>query len=728
MTAGTDEQMAGPRAAARAGLAAQPGTRLIDGAWVAAILVAVTGTVLTVVCWGDLHLSDASSNLASSAAAAWYATLGALIVRRVRNRVGWLLLAEGAGLGLLALLSAYAVAGVITYPGALPAARLVGAVAEWLFFVVVAGFAVTIFFFPSGTLPSRRWRPAVALNLLATGLLVAGFAVVPRQVALPAPGGVSLTYGNPFAIPAAGRALSAVPVSNLNAFTVVSIVFLAAASASLVVRYRAGGGDLRRQISWVALSGAAFVLCQIVALIAIVADHGRIPLVATVAYEGTAVIALFGLPALITVGILKYRLYEIDVIINRAVVYGLVSAGLTAVYAGIVLGFGALAGQQGSPGLTIAAAVAVALLFQPVRQRARRVANRLVYGERATPYQVLSDFAAGMAGQLDYDKAVDRMVTVLASATGATRAEAWIRIGAQLRPVTIWPDGPASLDALPVAGDDLPAFGEMTRAVAVRHGDQLLGALALQKPKNEPLTAAEDKLLRDLASQAGLVFRNRRLTAELRATIAELTASRRRLVGAQDAERRRIERNLHDGAQQQLVALSIQLGLLEESAGEPGAVGQLVPQLKSAVRAALDDLRDLARGIYPPLLAEQGLAAALAGQARRAALPVRVEADGIGRYPQDTESTVYFCALEALQNVAKYAAASQATVGLSGAGGGLRFTVTDDGAGFDPAATRKGSGLQGMADRLAALGGTLEVCSRPGQGTTVEGWLPLPDQ
>jgi hypothetical protein len=274
MTAGTDEQMAGPRAAVRAGLAAQPGTRLIDGAWVAAILVAVTGTVLTVVCWGDLHLSDASSNLASSAAAAWYATLGALIVRRVRNRVGWLLLAEGAGLGLLALLSAYAVAGVITYPGALPAARLVGAVAEWLFFVVVAGFAVTIFFFPSGTLPSRRWRPAVALNLLATGLLVAGFAVVPRQVALPAPGGVSLTYGNPFAIPAAGRALSAVPVSNLNAFTVVSIVFLAAASASLVVRYRAGGGDLRRQISWVALSGAAFVLCQIVALIATVATAG----------------------------------------------------------------------------------------------------------------------------------------------------------------------------------------------------------------------------------------------------------------------------------------------------------------------------------------------------------------------------------------------------------------------------------------------------------------------
>jgi signal transduction histidine kinase len=199
-------------------------------------------------------------------------------------------------------------------------------------------------------------------------------------------------------------------------------------------------------------------------------------------------------------------------------------------------------------------------------------------------------------------------------------------------------------------------------------------------------------------------------------------------VEAQDAERRKIERNLHDGAQQQLVALSIQLGLLEESAEGPDSVRQLAPQLKSAVRAALDDLRDLARGIYPPLLAEQGLAAALRGQVRKAPLPVLVEADGVGRYPQDTESTVYFCALEALQNVAKYAGAAQATVGLSCVNGGLQVRVTDDGAGFDPAATHRGTGLQGMADRLAALGGSLHIHSQPGHGTTVQGWLPLPAQ
>jgi signal transduction histidine kinase len=729
MTASADSQTAGARIPPRGGPAGPPGTRLVDGWWAATMLIAVAGAVLTAVSWRGLHPSDAFSNVASSAAAAGYATLGALIVRRVRNPVGWLLLAVGAGTGTMSLLSAYAAVGIITYPGALPAAEQVGAVAEWTFFPVVAGFGLTLFFFPSGTLPSRRWRPVVALNLLATGLLLIAFAVVPRHVALPAPGGVSLTYQNPFGIQAVGHALSAVPVGNFNTFTLISILFLAAASVSLVVRYRAGGSEMRRQISWVALTGAGFALLQLVALAAIVADHGKIPVVATVAYEGTAAIALFGLPAVITIGILKYRLYEIDVIINRTVVYGLVSAGLTAVYAGIVLGIGALAGQQGGPVLTIAAAVTVALLFQPARQRAQRVANRLVYGERATPYQVLSDFADSMAGQLDYDKAIDRMVAVLASASGATRTEAWIRVGAELRPVATWPRGSSLPDPLPL-GDDagLPAFEVTSRAVAVRHGDELLGALALQKPRNEPLTIAEDKLLQHLASQAGLVFRNGRLTAELQATIGELTASRRRLVEAQDAERRKIERNLHDGAQQQLIAVTIQLGLLEQSAEDAQCVRQMTPQIRDALRAALEDLRDLARGIYPPLLAERGLISALQAQTRKISLPVTIEADSVGRYPQDTESTVYFCTLEALQNVTKYAGAGQATVCLSGTNGSLQFTITDDGTGFDTATARKGTGLQGMADRLAALGGTLHVHSRPGHGTTLSGRLPVPVQ
>ncbi|HEY1641676.1 MAG TPA: sensor histidine kinase [Streptosporangiaceae bacterium] len=708
--------------------ASGPGARTATGLLLATVVIALAGVALTVLAWSALGPSDRSSNLGAAAAAVAYAVLGALIVSRASNAVGWLLIAEGMGLATMALTSAYAVAGIRAHPGSLPAARQVGATSEWAFFALVTVLVLALLLFPSGTLPSRRWRPVVAVTLLGNAVLLAAFIVAPGRVALPAPGGVSLTYPNPFSHGTIGHAPAVISLGSLNPLTLLLVVLLGAAAASMVRRYRAGASVLRRQIKWVALLGATFGVLQLVALAGIVADHGQIPPFAAVAYTGTELIALFGLPVVIAIAILKYRLYEIDVIINRAVVYGLVSAGLTAVYAGIVLGIGALAGRHSTPTLTIIAAAAVALLFQPLRARAQRVANRLVYGDRATPYQVLSDFADDMAGQLDYDKAVDRMVAVLASATGATRTEAWIRIGAELRPFAVWPGGSVPPGPVSLADTELlPAFEAVSRAVAVRHGSELLGALALEKPRNEPLTVAEDKLLQHLASQAGLVFRNSRLTAELQSTIAELRASRRRMVEAQDAERRRIERNLHDGAQQQLVSLSIQLGLLEESAGDAAAVREMTPQLRTAVRAALDDLRDLARGIYPPLLAERGLVPALQAQARRAVLPVVIEADGVGRYPRDAETTVYFCALEALQNIAKYASASQATVRLSCSASSLRLTVTDDGAGFDTASARSGSGLQGMADRLAALGGTLDVRSRPGHGTTLTGQLPVPD-
>ena len=727
MTASTDSQAAGTRRPEAASVPSRSGTRLIDALWAGSVLIAVAGAVLTALAWDDFQPNDAISQVGFPVSTLAYATLGALIVRRVRNPIGWLLLAAGGSLGLMGVLNAYAMLGITTHPGAVPAPRQAGAVSEWLFFPVVAALACAFLLFPTGTLLSRRWRPVLVLNFLVTGLLMIGFILVPRRVALPAPGGVSLTYRNPFGVPAVGNALTGTLIDNFNSLTLLSVLFFGAGALSLVLRYRAGGGELRRQINWVALTGAVFALVQLVAIVGILADHGQEPPTTGAAYAASAAIGLLGFPAAITVGILKYRLYEIDVIVNRAVVYGLVSAGLTAVYASIVLGIGTLAGRQSSPLLTIAAAVAVALLFQPARQRARRVANRLVYGERATPYQVLSDFADDMAEQLDYDKAVAKMVTVLASATGAIRAEAWIRVGPELRPVTIWPDGSSAGAALPLPdGEQLPAFEAASRAVAVRHGDELLGALALLKPRNEPVTLAEDKLLQHLASQAGLVFRNGRLTAELQASIEELRASRRRLVEAQDEERRKIERNLHDGAQQQLVALSIQLGLLEQTADDAASVRELAPELQKSARAALDDLRALARGIYPPLLADQGLVHALQAQARKTVVPVAIEADGIQRYPQDVEATVYFCALEALQNVTKYAGASRADVCLSCSGGSLQFTITDDGTGFDTATARHGTGLQGMADRLSALGGTLHLRSQPGQGTTVSGRLPVP--
>ena len=697
--------------------------RLVTALWAAAVVAALAALALTLVAAGNLVHRDLAWNLALSVAAAAYATLGVLIVRRAGNIIGWLMLGAGAAQGFLAIASAYAVIGVATFPGSLPAAKQVGTLAECSFPAVVFTIAFMFLLFPTGALPSRRWRPVAAAGLVLAGLTTAGLVTHPRLVKLPAPGGVSLSFPNPLAVHDPGPVAPAVLPGTVNGFSAVFLPFLVAAFVSLAVRYRAGGRLLRQQVKWLALTAIGLAAALLIALLGLAGGQAWLT---TAAYTATGLTQMFGIPAAMAIAILRHRLYDIDVIISRAVVYGLLSAAVTGVYAGIVLGIGTFVGHRGGPLLTIAAAVTIALLFQPLRHRAQLFANRLVYGQRATPYQALSDLAGDMAGQLDLTEAVDRMVTVLAGATGADRAEAWIRVGPELRPAAIWPSGSPPSAAVPLdASDGLPAFEQASRGVAVTHGGELLGALSLRKPASEPLTSTEDELMRHLASQAGLVLRNAALTAELRATIGQLHASRRRLVEAQDAERRRIERNLHDGAQQQLIALSIQLALLDETAGDPAAVRELAPALKDGVRAALEDLRDLARGIYPPLLADQGLVPALQAQARRAPLPVDIDADGVGRYPQDTEAAVYFCTLEALQNIAKYARASHATVGLACSGGTLKFTVTDDGTGFDTAAIQYGTGLQGMDDRLAALGGALHVRSRAGHGTTLNGELPV---
>jgi signal transduction histidine kinase len=239
-------------------------------------------------------------------------------------------------------------------------------------------------------------------------------------------------------------------------------------------------------------------------------------------------------------------------------------------------------------------------------------------------------------------------------------------------------------------------------------------------PAAEPLSRDGERLVTDLAGQAGLVLRNVRL-------IEELQESRRRIVAAQDERARKLERDLHDGAQQQLVALSVKLGLAEQlAARDPQRARTVLAELKADATDALDTLRDLARGIYPPLLAEQGLPAALEAQARKSLVDVRVEADGMGRFAQEVEAAIYFCALEALQNIAKYANARSARIHLERHDGHLSFSVDDDGDGFDPT-TARGSGLTNMRDRVEALGGALEVTSAPGAGTTVHGRIPLGD-
>ncbi|HEX6400473.1 MAG TPA: sensor histidine kinase, partial [Actinomycetota bacterium] len=270
-------------------------------------------------------------------------------------------------------------------------------------------------------------------------------------------------------------------------------------------------------------------------------------------------------------------------------------------------------------------------------------------------------------------------------------------------------------------GDLLPDVGS-DGAFEVRDGAELLGALTVEMTANDPMDPSKERLARDLAGQAGLVLRNVRLIEELR-------GSRRRIVAAQDERAKKLERDIHDGAQQQLVALAVKQRVAASLVGKDDArLRALLEELQAETNDALEDLRDLARGIYPPLLADQGLDTALRGQARKASIPVEIDTVGIGRYPPETESAVYFSCLEALQNVAKYAEASSARVRLAQANGTLTFEVEDDGVGFDPATAPRGSGLQGIADRLAALGGEVTIRSAPGDGTTVVGTLPVPSE
>jgi signal transduction histidine kinase len=434
----------------------------------------------------------------------------------------------------------------------------------------------------------------------------------------------------------------------------------------------------------------------------------------------------FGLiPIAIGVSVLRYHLFDIDVVINRALLYGTIAVVITAVYVGIVVGIGALVGSRGEPILSAAAAAIIAIAFQPLRTRAQRFADRLVYGERAAPYEVLSEFSERLGNTYANDQLLPRMAAALAGGTGAIRADVWVRIGDELVPEATWPHDAEALR--PIAAEDTDA-GEMSPSQMrepIRHQGELLGALSIVKRPGDSISPPEEKLVRDLAGQAGLVMRNVALTEQLMDNVEQLRASRQRLVHAQDEERRKLERNLHDGAQQQLVALSVQLRLAEGLVDrDPDKTKSMLANLQAATGQAIEDLRDLARGIYPPLLADKGLVAALQAQARKGTVETTVEAEHVTRYPQQVEAAVYFCTLEALNNVAKYSGAERAKVRLAQSNGDLTFEVTDDGAGFDMERTTYGTGLRGMADRVEAIGGVLEIRSTPGRGTSVAGRIP----
>jgi signal transduction histidine kinase len=554
-----------------------------------------------------------------------------------------------------------------------------GELPDWLGWLIVAQeyswvfgwfslMTLALLLFPDGRLLSRRWRLAVVAAIV--GMLL---VTVPFVVAWRPPARADLMVGEM-------AYTTGLHVADAIGFSLIVGAFVAAL-ASLTVRHRRASGDGRHQIRWVAMGGLAVMLAHLLWLVAIV-DFD-------LADRLTRMGVLASVPVLVgsyAVAILRYRLYDIDVVISRSLVVAALAGFIATVYVAVVVGVGRLVGvgDEANLGLKVVATAIVAVAFQPLRQRVRRWADRLVYGQRATPYEVLAQFSRQAANAGD-EANLQRIVDVLAAGTGAAPATIWLRVGDQLRP--------GGLErAVPDAGCRFPAATVTCRrlsaplVVPVRHEGELLGAVSITKPRSEPPTEQDEQLTARLASGLALVLRNARLTAELREHRDTLEASRQRIVRAQDDARRTLEGDLRDGAQRQLVELKSVLGLARARSAETNAVrtAALLEQLETEAEDALDTLRGLAQGIYPPVLEAKGLAAAVSAQADKATLPATVHASGVSRQAPEVEAAVYFCVLEALQNAAKYAEASSAHVRMEEEEGCLRFEVSDDGVGFDP--------------------------------------------
>ncbi len=611
---------------------ARAASRLAWSLW--GLIVALSGAalVLTFLDRAVVDPVDLIPLVSMPVAAVGYGTVGALIGARRQNRIGWIFCTIALGLVLHAFAWAYILRGLVAAPGSLPGTTLMAWVRKSVLTFGIAPIPLLLLLFPNGRLPSPRWRVVAWILIVGPALNLISLALSPDplfehgRIRVANPIGVSRVGEGPW-LP----------------FIILALVWFGAAVSSavaLVQRFRRATGDERQQLRWLAYvtatSGALVFPGLILGAIGLEGQG-----------VGIASFALFvlgmfiGIPAASAIAILKFRLYDLDVVVKKTVVFGVLAVLVSVLYVGIVVGIGsAVTGSESNPAsfLTFVAAAILALVFQPIRRRANHLANRLVYGERATPYEVLSEFSDRMAGAYSTEDVLPRMAKILAAGTGARKGQVWLRVGAELRLVATWPpeDGTA-IRTLPLSGEELPDVPGASGAFPVRHQGELLGAITVAMPASDPLTLSKEKLIHDVAGQAGLVLKNVRLIEELR-------ASRQRIVSAQDARAKALERNIHDGAQQELVALMVKLRLAGALADrDPERTKGLLRDLQADTRGALENLRELARGIYPPLLADRGLADALSAQARRAPVPVAVQADGVGRYPPEAEAAVYFC-------------------------------------------------------------------------------------
>ncbi|MGK5684044.1 sensor histidine kinase [Actinoplanes sp. URMC 104] len=644
-------------------------------------VAAVTGAVL------DIRIGAHLFVLTSLATGLSFGLTGALLTAlRPANILGPLLLTAGGAVTLEFGLRAYAVDGP-TLLGVL------GLALDPLFFPVPV--ALLLLLFPDGRLPSRRWRPAVAAGLLLITAAVVLNLIRPGPVTDESYGR-ELPWRGLLPVAAADRVAGL-----LEIITSLGLLLLLAAVVELVVRLARARGEERRRLVPVALAGALAAIFLIVQVLPGLHGVGVAGFVAAVAVA---------LPAALIVGALRYRVWDLDQVLVTAIVYAALTVLITSVYVGVVVGSARLAGSATTaPALlpTVVVTALVAVLFAPVKERIGRAARRLVLGVRATPYEVLAALPQQLAEAPAVDDVLPRTARTLASGLGVPAARVRAFTGTDAA-AEVW------FPAAPDEPDDLVE-------IPVRHLGELVGDVAVRPSPDRPLSAGDRRLLADLATQAGPALRGVILAGRLAARLDELDASRRRIVTAEARGRRRLERDIHDGVQQHMTALAVSLNAARD---DPAAL----QRARDDLDRCLQDLRDLARGIYPPVLAARGLAAALRARARTAPATVRVDADpgaaGL-RLEENTELAVYFTILEAMQNAVKHAAGATITVRLTATGGRLDFLVEDDGPGFDPAAAGDGTGLVGMADRLNAVGGVLRIDAAPGAGTRIAGTLRL---
>jgi signal transduction histidine kinase len=653
--------------------------------------------------------------IVSAVGAAVYLAIGrAIVSRQPANTIGWLLIAIPI-LALVAMTNgSYATRTLTIDPGSLPFGHAAAWVDRWILVPALSAFIPLFLLYPDGRLPSRRWRPVGFLAFAAPVFTTIAFAVTPGQLTGAMSDIGAAHVANPLGIDAVAGAIDALTL--IGGFLIFGTAI--AAVVSIFIRYRHANAETRQQIRWLAFVGGAFFVEIGLAVIgsAVSGDNDAVGNTMFMLMFTTLVL---GIPAACGVAILKYHLFDLNLVIRKTLVYAVLAGFVTAVYAAVVAGLSSVVGGD-SLVLSVVATGIVAALFQPVRRWATRLADRLVFGRRAEPYEVLSRLSDRVGGTYAAEDVLPRMAHVIAEGTGAERVELWLGTGEGLHEAAAWP-----ADVEPIANPD--------RIVEIQQQGRDLGQIRIRKPAVEPLTAAEEKLLDDLASQASVVVRNVGLTSALQERVDELSrradelrTSRARIVAAHDAERRRLERNIHDGAQQHLVALAVKLRLAKALAakGDAAQAATMLRELHDQTDLARRTLLDLAGGIYPATLEDRGIAAALEEQAAAAGSRVAVDAEGFGRLAIETEAAVYFVCLEAMQNAQKYARASHVDVRLERDDGHLAFEIRDDGIGFDGSAIA-GSGLQNMRDRLSALGGEVEIRSAPGEGTTVRGRVPL---